>query len=823
MRFRKRICREHRRLELGPRRISQKVSFVHLGALRRWLLLLVAAMLMSAGAQPASPPVSTNKVSDASGAKAAAIPLAEVALQAESAESSLRTIGAQLSADASVRTVEEDLAVLTPEISARLDETSGIVSSSPSLSLLRKLGAEWRDLRAQLSGWERLVQKRATQLDGDATRLTRLSQTWELTRESGQSNRMPTEVLQRVTMVIGQTKTTLEQVEAQRALVLTLLNRLTEQDSSAAQALSVIELAREQVMSHLFVRDSPPIWSIAARSPAAESVVAEGRQPFTRQFTALWSYVNRKKENFFLHAVIFLAVAAGLAWAGRKMRRRAEAEAGPKHVRLIFDQPVSVALVLALLASGWIYRQAPRLLWAIIGAAALVPTTMVLRRLIDRRLTPILGALVVLYFVDQLRAVAAAQAVWSRWLFLAEMLGAAVFVLWLLRSARLSTVAVAERNLLWKTVRAGAWVALGFFSAAAMADALGYAGLSRFAGHACLSGADLALILCALVRIIDGLIFTTLTIPPLGRLPMIERHRELLQQRGRRLVGVLAILLWAFFVLDVLSLREPLFQDLRAVLTFKLGVGPVRLAPEDILVFAITVWAAFMLSRLLRFVLEEEVYPRAKLAPGIHYSVSRMLHYAILFLGFVTGLYMLGFDLTKLTILASAISVGLGFGLQNVVNNFVSGIILLFERPIKVGDLIQLDTTEGVVRRIGIRASIIRTASGSEIIVPNGKLISDPVTNWTLSDRERLIAIPITVASGVEPNQVVELLNSVAAAHPLVLKRPAPQSLCTSFGAGSLGFELRAWTDHAEDWLRIRSELWLAVSSALAAQNIAVR
>jgi small-conductance mechanosensitive channel len=128
-------------------------------------------------------------------------------------------------------------------------------------------------------------------------------------------------------------------------------------------------------------------------------------------------------------------------------------------------------------------------------------------------------------------------------------------------------------------------------------------------------------------------------------------------------------------------------------------------------------------------------------------------------IGFFVGLAVLGVDLTKVTILAGAFTVGVGFGLQTVINNFVSGLILLFERPIKVGDTIQIDTDIGEVRRIGIRACIIRTADGSEVIVPNGEIIANKVTNWTGSDRYRAIEVPITIARGVTPQQVIGVLQ----------------------------------------------------------------
>jgi potassium-dependent mechanosensitive channel len=124
-----------------------------------------------------------------------------------------------------------------------------------------------------------------------------------------------------------------------------------------------------------------------------------------------------------------------------------------------------------------------------------------------------------------------------------------------------------------------------------------------------------------------------------------------------------------------------------------------------------------------------------------------MVHYSLLLLGFFVGLAVLGVDLTKVTILAGAFSVGVGFGLQTVINNFVCGLILLFERPIKIGDIIQIDTDIGEVRRIGIRACVIRTMNGSEVIVPNGTIIANKVTNWTFSDRYRAIEVPVTVGT----------------------------------------------------------------------------
>jgi small-conductance mechanosensitive channel len=239
-------------------------------------------------------------------------------------------------------------------------------------------------------------------------------------------------------------------------------------------------------------------------------------------------------------------------------------------------------------------------------------------------------------------------------------------------------------------------------------------------------------------------------------------------------------------------------------------------------VFIGAVWASFLVSKFFRFILEEDVYHHWKLERGIPQAISTMVHYAVLLTGFFIGLAAIGVDLTKVTILAGAFTVGVGFGLQTVINNFVSGLILLFERPIKVGDVIEVSGIVGEVRRIGIRASVVRTPDGSEAIIPNGMLISSQVINWTFSDQRRAVEVPVTVVRGTAPQRVVELLKGVAATHPGVAKEPAPQAYPVNFASGAVTFQLRAWTNRYEDWVQVRSDLSLAIDDALTRENIRI-
>jgi potassium-dependent mechanosensitive channel len=355
-----------------------------------------------------------------------------------------------------------------------------------------------------------------------------------------------------------------------------------------------------------------------------------------------------------------------------------------------------------------------------------------------------------------------------------------------------------------------------------LANIFGYVSLGDLLGIVFLKSVYVAALLYTGVRIIEGLIIIPLNVWPLSSLRVIALHRPMIESRTFHVLEFVTFLFWLNLLLKFFGLWASLIATTEAALNANLTIGSLSISLGRILAFLLTVWASFLVSRFLRFLLEEDVYHYLNLAPGIPYAISTTLHYAILLLGFFVALGALGIDLTKMTILVGAFSVGIGFGLQNVINNFVSGLILLFERPIKVGDIIEVSGNTGEVRRIGIRASNIRTADGSEVIVPNGSLISSEVTNWTFSDFQRALEVAVNVTTGTDLRRVMELLKSTAAAQPGVAKEPPPQVYVTNFTAAAVTLQLRAWTGRYRDWAQLRSDLSVAANEALAREKITI-
>ena len=783
----------------------------------RIVLLLIPALVFAGGTAPGQQP-------SASPAKPNPAPtpiqLANLPFEVQSASTSLQEIDTsvgriQSSADA----IAGSLSNLISELDPRMIEDTRMLGASPPLDMLYRMKLSWHEFSDSLSASDRELTQFATSLEEKLASLDRLNKTWQATLHSATELNTPPPVLQSIQRVVDSIEQTQRAAESGRARVLTVQTRLSEEEAKVRTVLSLVEQAQIRAFKGLFVRDSPPIWSL--ETGLSREWKKQSGKSFSSQLKASTAFTKRLPFTFLIHALLIVVIATALQWMRRKIQKLAKEKPDLQRALPILDLPVSTAFVLSILISPSIYPQAPRLFQAILETVALIPTIVILRRLLDRNLAPILNALVITYFVDQLRVLAAPLSELARVLFLGQMLGVSLFLFWLLRSPNLRTATAATNARLSQAIRAIAKIGLVFLPAAFLANAFGYVNLANLLCMSFLRSVYIAALLYTAVRILEGLIIIAMQVPPLGSLRVVSLHRPMLLRRTCRILEFLALLLWLNLMLSFFGLLTPLMATIQAALNASIAIGSLSISLGGILAFLIAIWASFLISKFLRFLLEEDLYRHFRLASGIPYAISTLLHYAILLVGFFIALGVIGIDLTKITILAGAFSVGIGFGLQNVINNFVSGLILLFERPIKIGDTIEVSGNVGEVRRIGIRASIIRTADGSEVIVPNGSLISNQVTNWTLSDRRRAVEVSVSVVAGADLQRVAELLKSTAAVHPDVAKEPAPKVHVVNLTAGAVTFQLRVWTERHEAWAQLRSDLSVAINGALAREKIA--
>jgi potassium efflux system protein len=283
-------------------------------------------------------------------------------------------------------------------------------------------------------------------------------------------------------------------------------------------------------------------------------------------------------------------------------------------------------------------------------------------------------------------------------------------------------------------------------------------------------------------------------------------------------VKIGAVLLWLKGFLSAFGLYEFFIGIGTDIWNYGGSFGEVQVTVGGTMEIVIIIVASFFISNFIKVLLHEEVFSRFDVPRGVPMAMGVIGKYFIIVVGFFLGVASLGFDLAKMGILAGALGVGVGFGLQNLVSNFVSGLILIFERPILVGDIIEAGGFEGTVSEIGIRSSKIITDDGAEIVIPNANLISNSVTNWTMTNRRRRFVIKIRTNIKADPSNVIKVITALAMSQLHVIKEPKPFVVFEGQKEQAFIFNLYYWQDG--ETMITRSDLNAQIYNSLKSLGI---
>ena len=303
-------------------------------------------------------------------------------------------------------------------------------------------------------------------------------------------------------------------------------------------------------------------------------------------------------------------------------------------------------------------------------------------------------------------------------------------------------------------------------------------------------------------------------------LSLTEEGGEMLRFWVTETVGAGIVLLSILALLVLWGVgREDLAAWLYNVF-FGFKVGNITLSLSDLLLAVFLFAVLLTTTRLLQRALERQIFPRTRLDVGMRHSIRSAVGYVGFTVAAAAAISTLGIDLSNLAIIAGALSVGIGFGLQNIVNNFVSGLILLVERPIKVGDWVVVGDHQGYVRKISVRATEIGTFDQASVFIPNSTLISNSVVNRTYADKLGRVLIPLGVAYGTDAKKVRDVLLEIAKSHPDIRRTPGPNVIFKGFGDSTLNFELAAVVNEADSVKAVASDLCFTIDEAFRQQGI---
>jgi len=756
------------------------------------------------------------------------IPIDQIGVAAERAKGQVAGIRTRLAEEASNDDLIDSIPTRKLEVDALLASSEELRARDPNLVEVDQLRQEWRALDEALGMMQADLDERAAQLAEMREKLAAAKSVWSATIEAARADDEDPTLIEQIDGVLAEIGGVRDGAAERQGEVAALQAKVASLTEIIRVDVAKLTEIRRNLAGRIFEEDRPPMYSreffeLLDREEIAGRL-AEHRD---REVAALSRFAWHHRQRLTIHGLATVFLLAFMFTARMRVRRfrheHEEDDPALDHMEAVFDRPVALALLLSIFVGLWGYEEIPPLAAPVIGATALLPAVLILKRLVERPVVPILYVLLVLYFVDRLNEAIAPLPGLPRIVFVGEMVVVLALVLWWRRPSRLADVSrqkVESAPFQWLGIALR--IALLAAPLAILAEATGYTALARLLGGTLLSAGYAGMMLYGSALALDGLVAFLLLVRPLKLSGMVERHGSLIAVRIQRAIGWLVAALFFYVLLRRLEIVDLFEEMVVGIWTFEIPLIAIEFTIGSIVEFLIIVRLTFALAKFIGFFLEEEVYTRVRMPKGKPYAVSTLTRYMVLLVGFLLATFALGVDVNRFTVLAGAFGVGIGFGLQTVVNNFVSGIILLTEQPVQVGDTIELEGVFGEVQRIGIRSSTVRTWQGAEVIVPNAQLVSEQVTNWTLSDDRRRIEIPVGVVYGSDPKRVISILEHVATSHDHVLGDPGPVVLFMNFGDSALEFELRCWTDLTGQYMSIRSSVIVRIEEALRAAGITI-
>ena len=488
-------------------------------------------------------------------------------------------------------------------------------------------------------------------------------------------------------------------------------------------------------------------------------------------------------------------------------------------VATVLRRPISLAIILGIFSSSLFFRERPPILIDISILLLTIPIIDIVAHVSNKKGKIFLIAFALLIMLRFVNYIFPPITAFHRInLLLMGSIEAAILIL-LYRKLNIRNITNHAFNQFVRVI-----ILIHFFASIAglIANFTGHLRLAEIAIDLSITNTLVGLLLIISTVVLVGLLQLAIDGKYLKKFHFIKNRAKSLKSKVVVIMMFTVALLWINYILQILRVNDIFYQFVGSMLSTKITLGTATFSMGSVLLFFFIIWLSVIISDMIKAILEDDVLNRVSLKKGVPRMISVVVRFSLISVGIFLAVSAIGMPLNQLTIIISAFSVGIGFGLQNVVNNFVSGIVLLFERPVQIGDTVEVNNLIGSVKSMGIRSSNIRTFDGAEVIVPNANLISSEVINWTLSDKKRRIEIFSGVAYGSDVYQVKEILLGILNHHPDILKEPEPLVLFNDLGESSLDFRLLFWTDNYDKWIIIKSEVIFKIHDALKEAKITI-
>lgn len=783
------------------------------------LLITLSSTLSWAASQQET--VSAMTPATPAQAEVAEIAISDIVTRAKEEEQFLDRTRQLLATSDPVAHLRESLDDIARTVTVKRHITTGMLLRELPVMRLESLARHWEFDARRFQRWELRSKDALAPFSDSAILLAQHRAAWAATRAAGSLDRLPLVMAAHIDTMMTQIDTTEAALGTALARQYALAKSAAELKAQIRAGQHDVEVAIEDLDLRLLAIEAPPLWRAAVTGADTKATLAAMHYGLQIEEQFARDYHTARTGNQQALRVVQLLLLPLVLWLFLRSRREEGQRLAPGDTTRALHRPVSVWLLLSMLAVVVLEPDAPLLVHEVALLVAVVPVIRLLPAGTLRSLGIWPYIAIGLYGLERLCVAAITDSGWYRWLLLVLGMLAMGLTVRMLRDHRFVAVSSARPEL-GRAMHALAWTVLAILLTAIGANLIGNVSLAEMLTSGVIDSGYTALLLYAGVNACQGIVRALLYQPELTQQRFLRQHRAVIQRLSMQLIIISAALGWLFYSADRFRLQRPLRYAGSAVMGLGIDVGEVSLNLGDVTVFCFASWIAVVLAKGVRSLLREELPGHTALPRGVGNSIASLSYYGVLALGLLVALSAAGFKLSQFALVFGALGVGIGFGLQNVVNNFVSGLVLMFERPIQPGDIVDAAGASGTVRDIRLRSTTIRTFDGADVVVPNGLLLSGNLINWTMHDHHRRIEVSIDTAHGTDPARVLPILAAAADATPGVAQNPAPALLMTAIDERALNFSVRVWTHDINNWLTVRSDLLSKILAGLHASGIKI-
>ena len=693
--------------------------------------------------------------------------------------------------------------------------------SSTNIRFLDNRQMFWYDQQSEVDNLKSTLASIVHELDEIKYELEDKIELWGNTKALIEEEESATSVIGRIDELTFYMDSVNQLVNGKSNFVLKLLDKATEIDVRVDDRITSIDDMIIEKEGKIFERDQPSLVSMDFDDKNVWKIKGPVSLFYHIEIKQLNQYMMQHISNFIFQMLLLLVMVIVFITIKKRLQDK---KIGKKSVYKtllvqIFSRPISAAILLGLFASILIFDNRPPIFREASVILAIFPLIIILLSIGKKRDKKYIYLFGLLFFIQQMYFVFPPGNILHRISLLSIALIEIVAIILLILQFSSNPK---KRKILQSLIIGFLCLHLGFALTGLVGVIIGSNMLAEVTLNVFIVNVFAGLLLTVSTIIINGLIELAIDSKPIQKINVFRINGLYLKKKTTGLLSIGALVYWVIIMMKTINIDRLVIGGLTSFFTNELSIGSTSFSLGGILIFFFVIWLSTVISKMIRAILEEDVLNKLSLAKGVPRTISVMIGYTLVTLGVFLAVSVAGIPMTSLTLLIGAFGVGIGFGLQNIFNNLVSGLILLFERPIQIGDTIEVGTLIGNVKSMGIRSSHVRTFDGAEVIVPNGNLISNEVVNWTLSDQQRRIEVMAGVAYGSDPHQVQKLFLKELEDHPDILKNPKPNVFFHNLGDSSLDFRLLFWTTNFGDWIRIRSDIVFKVHDILKENNIEI-